>query len=223
MSFIPEQIDHVELGVSRILQQFKESPNFNAFLAGILAISNQMEVGFMQMLDLANPNIMTGANLDTIGEIVGAPRFVTEVVTLTWFGFADTGAWATCFGEEGNPGIGSRFLEEGEVFSSTTVLQDVEYRLLILCKIAKNNSSCTPENIIQGLRLIFNLEDIKLTENGDNTISIAIGRPIYAYEQAMITALDILPRPAGIAISGPVTSYVPPGDGYVGGTEGEDY
>lgn len=224
MSFSPDPVDHVQLGVSRILQQFKESPNLIAFLSGILALSNQMEAGFMQMLNLANVDLMYGYHLDRIGIIVGASRYVNGVVTLSWFGFEDTGAWATCFGEESDPSVGSRFFEEGEIFESTTILQDVEYRLLLKSKIAKNNSSCTPEDIIQGLRLIFGTEDIHLTENpGDKSISIAIGRPILAFEQAMITALDILPRPAGIRISGPVTAYVPPGDGYTGGTEGEDF
>jgi hypothetical protein len=224
MSFSPDVIDHAALGQSRILQQFRESGNFTAFLTGILSLSNQIEAGYQEMLYMASIDDMSGANLDTIGVIVGISRNVSGVVTLTWFGFEDTGAWATCFGEESDQSIGSRFFEEGEIYASTTILQDVEYRLLLKSKVAKNNSSSTPEDIIQSLRLIFGVEDIKLTENaGDKSISIAIGRPILAFEQALITALDILPRPAGIRISGPVTSYVPPGDGYTGGTEGENF
>jgi hypothetical protein len=151
-------------------------------------------------------------------------------VSLTWFGFADTGAWATCFGEEGRPSIGSRFYEEGESIYSTSLLQDPEYRLVLRAKIVKNNSACTPEDIIQGMRYIFNTQDIKYSDINDpgypgpvTTFTLSVGREIYAFEQAIITALDILPRPAGVKIYGAVGTYTPPGTGYTGGTEGEDY
>lgn len=224
------QVDHVQLGLSRIITQFRESPKFNAFIAGLLAISNDVEAGLQKMQYLADIDQMTGANLDTIGIIVGVSRIVPDVVSLTWFGFDDTGTWATCFGEEGIPNIGSRFFEEGETIYSTTLLQDPEYRLILRARIVKNNSACTPEDILAGMRYIFNVPDIKYSDattpgyaGPAMSFSIAVGRPIYAYEQAIITVLDILPRPAGCNIFGAVGSYVPPGAGYTGGTEGENY
>ena len=221
MSTVPV-IDHSALAQSRVLSQFSESTNFLAFIDGLMQLTNDIEACLQSMQSLADIDGMEGVQLDVIGIIVGTSRNVSGVVTLTWFGFADTGTYATTFGEEGNPGVGSRFYEEGEALSSTTILQDPEFRLLIKTKIVKNNSACTPEDIIQGLRFIFGVEDIKLTE-GNCTLAIAIGRPVYSYEQAMISALDILPRPAGISITGAVTSYTAPGTGYTGGTEGEDY
>lgn len=223
-------IDHAALGTSRILEQFRESPKFNAFVAGILALSQDVEACLQQMQSLADIDQMAGTNLDVIGIIVGVSRIVPDVVSLTWFGFADTGTWATVFGEEGQPGVGGRFYEEGESIFSTTLLQDPEYRLILKARIVKNNTACTPEDIIAGMRYIFNCPDIKYSDcctpgyaGPRLSFSLAVGREIYAYEQAIITVLDILPRPAGMNIYGAVSSYVPPGTGYTGGTEGANY
>lgn len=223
-------IDHQQLGLSRIIQQFRESPKFNAFISGLMALSNDVEACLQQMQYLADIDMMSGANLDVIGIIVGVSRIVPDVVELSWFGFEDTGTWATVFGEEGIPNIGSRFFEEGETIFSTTLLQDVEYRLILKARIVKNNSACTPEDIISGMRYIFGVPDIKYSDintpgytGPKMSFSLSVGRPIFAFEQAIITVLDILPRPAGCNIFGAVTSYVPAGEGYTGGTEGEDF
>lgn len=218
--------DHVVLGLSRILQQHQESPKFVAFIRGLLEGANQIEQTLEDMESLASVDLMAGVNLDVIGIIVGAGRLIDGVVTSTWFGFEDTGTYATVFGEEGIPNIGARFYEEGESLSSTSLLQDPEYRLVLKAKIVKNNSSCTPEDILAGLRFIFNTLDVRLIDNsfeapGGTTptpsFSIGIGRPVYAYEQAVISVLDILPRPAGIAISGALSSYTMLPADYVGG------
>lgn len=224
------QIDHVQLGLTRVAQQFAEKVRFLAWLTAILTQANDIEGALQQMQYLPNIDMMEGVNLDVIGIIVGVSRIVPDVVTSTWFGFDDTGTWATVFGEEGQPNIGSRFYEESESIFSTTLLQDPEYRLILKARIVKNNSACTPEDIIAGLRYIFNTQDVKYSDictpgyaGPMMSFSIGIGRQIYAFEQAIITALDILPRPAGMNIFGAVQSYDPPGDGYTGGTEGENY
>lgn len=201
-----------------MLSQFSESTNFLGFLAAFLVISNEIEQCYLDMSHLADIDAMQGYNLDVIGIIVGASRYVSGVVTLKWFGFEDTGIYATVFGEESDHSIGSRFFEEGEVLSSTTIVNDVEYRLIIKAKIVKNNGHGTPEDVLTGLRYIFGTPDVQVTDNYDMSFSIAVGRPVLAFEQALISSLDILPRPAGVRIAGAVTSYIPPGTDYVGST-----
>lgn len=223
-------IDHVALGLSRVLEQFKQKARFLAWLSALLSQANDVEACLQQMQYLADIDKMSGVNLDVIGIIVGASRLIPDVVQLQWFGFDDTGSYATCFGEEGKPNIGARFYEEGETIYSTSLLQDAEYRLVLRAKIVKNNSACTPEDIIAGMMYIFNCPDIKYSDcctpgyaGPSMSFSLAVGRPIYAYEQAIISALDILPRPAGVSIFGAIGSYNPPGVGYTGGTEGANY
>jgi hypothetical protein len=211
-----EVIDHVRLGLSRVLKQFQESQRLIEFLKTILSTSNELEMALQSMLSLPSIDEMTGANLDTIGNIVGASRFVGSIVDKTYFGFEDTGYYATCFGEEGVPNVGARFYEEGEYYLSNTVLADPEYRILIRAKIVKNSSLGTCEDIISALRYLFSTEGVHLIDNGDMTIAVQLGRQLYATELALVNTLDILPRPAGVRITG-VTSYVEPGDDYTGG------
>jgi hypothetical protein len=210
-------IDHVALGLSRVAKQYEESPKFRAFLTALLTLSNQVEETLNALFLLPSIDDMGGVNLDVIGDIVGVSRTVSNVVVLKYFGFEDTGYYATCFGEEGIPNIGSRFYEEGESFASTTLLQDPEFRLLIRAKIVKNSSTGRCEDIIKGIQYLFNTIDVRVLDNLDMSISISIGRPLYAIEQAMLNALDILPRPAGVRIDGAITSYTPTAEDYAGG------
>jgi hypothetical protein len=211
-----DRIDHIALGNSRVAKQFQESPKFLAFLAAMLAFTQEVEDCLQSMYYLTDVDTMTGANLDVIGRIVGTSRFVTTVINLTYFGFDDTGAYATRFGEEGQPDIGSRFYEEGEVLASTTILADPEFRMLIRAKIVKNSSQATNEDIIRGLQYLFDTLDIHIVDNLNMSISIKVGRPLYALEQALLTTLDIIPRPAGVRVAD-ISSYVPVPIDYVGG------
>lgn len=212
-------IDHVQLGLSRVAKQFQESPNFLAFLTALLSVNNEIENVLQSMYMLPDVDSMSGVNLDVIGAIVGANRQVSNVVLLNYFGFTDTGsgAYVTPFGEQGIPNIGARFYEENEQYLSTTILQDPEYRMLIKAKIVKNSSSSTNEDIITAISYLFGINDVKITDNLNMSISISIGRPLYATEQAMLTAMDILPRPAGVRIAGAVASYTPVDPAYTGG------
>jgi hypothetical protein len=185
-------------------------------------MSNELESVLQSLFFLPDIDQMRGVNLDVIGKIVGANRIVGGVVTLTFFGFADTGSYATRFGEEGIQNLGSRFYEENENFISTSILNDVEYQFLLKAKIIKNSSSGTCEDIIAGLQVLFNTLDVKLTDNEDMTITIGIGRPLLSVEEAIVNVLDALPRPAGVRITD-ISSFVVPDSGYTGGTEGADF
>lgn len=211
------QIDHVTLGLSRVAKQYQESTKFKAFLTALLSLSNNVETALQSLRLLPSVEDMSGVNLDVIGSIVGVSRIVDFVVTAYYFGFEDTGYYATCFGEEGDPSIGARFYEEGELYTGNTLLQDPEFRMLIRAKIIKNGSASTCEDIIRALQFLFNTLDVKVTDNLDMSISIKIGRPLYAFEKTLITTLDILPRPAGVRIAGSIDTYVVPDVDYTGG------
>lgn len=201
-------IDHSAVGLSRLATQFQGSPKLIAFLKTILSMSNEAESVLQSLLMLPDIDLMTGVNLDTIGIIVGIDRIVTNVVTLSFFGFNGF-FYMTRFGEEGMLSIGSRFYEEGESFSDTTVLADPEYRMLIRSKITKNASRGTPEDIIWSLWYLVSGNEattaVSIIDNEDMTIELGVNRDLTATEKAIITQMDILPRPVGVAITQVVT------------------
>jgi hypothetical protein len=192
-------IDHVTIGLSRVIQQFRESPKFLAVLAAILADSNEQESTLTSFQQLPNIDAMQGANLDTIGIIVGASRFITNVVQVTFFGFDEGYYYMIRFGELGDPSIGGRFYELGETFAGTSELSDPEFRLIIRAKIVKNGSKGTGEDVLAALTYLFG-STATVTDNFNMTFTIGIGRAFTATELAILNGVDILPRPAGVGL-----------------------
>lgn len=211
-------IDHRALGKSRVAQQYKESPKFLSSVDALMVRVQELETVFQSLYGITNIDTAEGVNLDNIGEIVGVSRTVPDGLALAFFGFADTPE-ALPYGEEGQPGEGGRFYEEGEPFTDTTSLGDSEYRLLIRAKIVKNHSHATVEDIIAGLVYMFNVpgtsviphplgvgetpvgpQVIAVDDIGGMKINIGIGRPLTYLEKQLIQQYDLLPRPAGVMI-----------------------
>ena len=202
---LPVPINHSDLGVSRVGLQYSESANFLATIRSSVAISDELDILFPIIADQIAIDIAEGVNLDVIGQIVGVSRIISNSVFLTFFGFLDN-VNALNFGEEGNLSIGGRFYNEDEPFLASTVLPDLEYRLLIRAKITKNASNGTGQEIIDGLIFLFTVGGVTpsiVMEDGivSMTIKIAIGRTLTIVEKALITGIDILPRPMGVLIS----------------------
>lgn len=200
-------IDHQELGRSRVATQYTEAQKFLAYIRALLASSAEMEAVLQKVAEQSDIDLAEGVNLDVIGEIVGISRIIPASVQLAFFGFQDNAA-ALNFGEEGSPGIGARFYDEGEPYLATSVLNDPEFRLLIRAKIVKNHALGTNEDVIAGLAYLFGggmAIQVAVEDIGGMAIQVAVGRPLTYLEKVLITNLDVLPRPAGVRISQRVT------------------
>jgi hypothetical protein len=200
-------IDPVALGLSRVAKQFQSSTNFLAYLTVLLEMVASVEDLLQSMYMLPDIDTMTGANLDVIGRIVGVSRSIPNAVQLSFFGF-DGYSYETVFGELGQAGIGARFYELDEAYTATTTLGDLEYRLLLRAKIMRNSSHGTCEDILAALCFLFGVSVANVDDNGGMVLGLAVGRQLTATEQAIITNLDILPRPACVLISS-VTTFNP--------------
>lgn len=192
-------IDHEALGLSRVATQYSEAANFRAFLAALLAQPDELEAVLYDVAAIADIDIAAGVNLDVIGDIVGVGRIVPGVISVGFFGFDDTPS-ALTYGEEGNPAIGGRFIDEGESYTSTSVLSDAEYRQIIRARIIRNHARGTGEEILAAIALVIPGATYTLTEPATMSVNIHISRAITAVENALLN-LDILPRPAGVALA----------------------
>lgn len=193
-------IDHEALGLSRIATQYQNAARFRAFLSALLAQANELEQVYQSLALITDIDQAEGVNLDVIGDIVGVPRIITEAIIKEFFGFSGA-LLAQNFGEEGNPAIGGRFRDEVEGITGSTVLADPEYRLLIRAKIVRNHARGTNDDVLNGLSYLFGGVPCQVEDLGGMAIGIAIGRPITNIELAILTTIDILPRPAGVRIS----------------------
>lgn len=193
-------VDHRAVARSRVALQYQNSPRFLAYLDALATPANELEDVFHALAYLMDIDTMTGVNLDVIGEIVGISRILPQSIAVQFFGFEGQPG-STVFGENGVLGIGARFREEGESDTDTTVLADPEFRLLIRAKIVKNHSKGTNEDILKGLAYLFNAPRTVVEDLGGMAIGVAIGRMLTFQEKAMVTVLDILPRPTGVRIN----------------------
>lgn len=196
-----QPINHIELGLSRTATEYRNSPNFLAFIQALLKNGEELETALATVGLQSDIDIAEGVNLDVIGDIVGVSRVIPDAVLLYFFGFDDTTSGLN-FGEEDGSGVNSgRFREEEESILATSSLADPEYRLLIRAKIVKNHSRGTGEDILAALSYIFPGVSVVLEDNNDMSFSLGIGRSVTQLEKALITVLDILPRPAGVRIA----------------------
>lgn len=202
-----QPIDHVALGLSRVAKQFQDSPKFLAYLTALLQMNQTVETLLQSMYELPDIDQMSGVNLDVIGRIVGISRVIPNAIELVYFGF-DGFADQTIFGELGQNGIGSRLYDLGDPISESTSLGDVEYRLLLKAKIMKNTSHATGEDIENVLSFVFGAPIVNVDDFGGMNIGLSIGQQLTQLEQAILTQIDLLPRPACVLIVS-VTSFDP--------------
>jgi hypothetical protein len=183
---------------SLITSQHANKPKFRAMVESIAGAIGDITAALQSLPKAFDLDNAIGAQLDIIGLWVGQSRVVPGVLTLGYFGFSDN-LVAQPFGDEGNAAIGGRFYEEGEVFTSTAVLADPEYRLVLKAKIIRNHYDGTTEEIERALELLFGVPGV-VHDDGTMNLDIVIHGPISLVGQTLLTNFDILPRPAGVAI-----------------------
>jgi Protein of unknown function (DUF2612) len=193
-----------ETALSRIAKQYEESENFKLYLLALLDYAVQIEQVISSVELQLDIDIAEGINLDTIGEIVGISRIIPESVAFKFFGFDDSIPDGGIFGENGRRDIGARFRNEKELATGSSVLEDIEYRYLIRAKIVKNHSKGVGEDLIKGLRYIYQTDTVAVQDNYDMTFGIAIGKALTFAEKALLN-VDILPRPAGVLLNQKLT------------------
>lgn len=200
-------IDYTQL----ITNEHNQRPKFKAMVA---AVSNAWGAvyDFTQTIPAEfDLDAAVGAQLDVIGLWVGQSRLIPNVLLVQYFGF-DGNPAALNFGEEGNASVGGRFFNEDDPIDGSTLLADPEYRTIIRARIVRNTAKGLTADFIKSLQFIFNAPAI-IDDQGDMTVSIYIGRYLSLTEIAIITGLDILPRPAGVRIR---TRGYYDGNGYLG-------
>ena len=170
-----------------------------ALVSSVTGAIARVTLGIQSIRPAFDLDTAVGAQLDAIGLWVGQSRIIPQVLLLGYFGFADNVA-ALPFGELSNPSVGGRFYELGEDYTGTTILNDNDYRLVLRARIVRNQYRGTLAELEQAMQYIFGV-GASVIDNGDLTLSLVVHEPITQTEQALLNALDLLPRPAGVRFS----------------------
>jgi hypothetical protein len=184
--------------VSLITNEHNQRPKYTAMVSAVSSVFGDVFDLLESLPAEFDLDTAEGAQLDVLGLWVGQSRVIPNVLLVGFFGF-DNNPAALPYGEEGDPAIGGRFYGEGEPTAGSTLLADPEYRTVIRGRIVRNNSRGLTSEIVQAIRFMFGAPAL-IDDRGTMTMDVFIGRPLTLVERAIITGLDILPRPSGVRI-----------------------
>lgn len=104
--------------------------------------------------------------LDVFGLIIGQSREISDAIPVEFFGFIET-PFAAGFNQ-------APFWDGVSSLTASSILADPEYRTILLAKIAFNYADVTLTGIASSLSIIFQTEDLTVTNNGVANIDISI-------------------------------------------------
>lgn len=185
--------DHGAIGWGHWTAQFADGTNLEAVVRGLFQPLNDIEAALLQLLNDRWLDTAVGAQLDGIGQIVGLPRIIDDVIYVQFFGF------------EGQPGIAGfgegRMRRNGEpVTGGSTTLLDPEYRKLLYWKIAINNGHGTTPEIIAALKPIFDVDRVIVQDRGNAKIAVWVDRLPGPSDPLLVNARRWVPKAAGVGL-----------------------
>lgn len=185
-------------------------PTFNPWTTIIAQYANSPRItalieSFNAAMDLTKPledfydmvwNIQTavGYGLDVWGRIVGVQRAIQIPGNVTLFGFGEAGSSWTGFGQGG--------FYTGQSITQNFVLQDPDFRKLILAKAAGNISDGAIPSVNQILLTLFpNRGACYVADGLDMSLTYTFKFALTPPELAIVSQLDVLPNAAGVVIN----------------------
>lgn len=187
-----------------ITSEHNQKINFMALVATLCGSAFEATLATQALVAAFSLNTAAGAQLDILGQWIGQPRIIPGILVAGYFGFSELGSGLPDglqlpFGELTNAGKGGIFFELGGTAAGTTTLTDPQYLTILKARIARNQSDGTLTALEGALAFIFGA-GCKVVDNGTKSLAVTVSSPISPVDQSLITGLDILPRPAGIAI-----------------------
>ena len=194
-----DQIDHDKLAISRLATQFRESPNLIAYIKALLSEANPLELVLQEVISSRYLDDAIGAQLDTLGAIVGQSRELVDATIVFYFGF-DPDPSAQTFGSVSDPSVGGRFRAIDESITGNRELTDDEYRVFIKARIIKNSIIPTLQSTVDFFKFLFSVDQVIIVD-GNMYYIIQIGRTLTENEKAFLKNTDLVPKVAGVGVS----------------------
>jgi hypothetical protein len=191
--------------MSLITSEHNQKPNFMTLVGVLTAGLGDATEAIANLIPEFSLDTAVGAQLDIVGLWIGQSRVIPNVLLTGFFGFSevstgDPDGLQEPFGELTNPSIGGVWYSLGQTSAGTTVLSDSAYLTLLKAKIVQNQWDGTLSGMEEALQFILGVA-CSIADPGDLKLTINVPLPITPLEQALISSLDIVPRPAGVQIS----------------------
>ena len=182
-----------ESSLQLIENQLRESPNY-------LEVIRLLAEDFDEASDIydyiaKNINIMNagGVWLDLIGDIVGVSRVFDKEIQPVFFGFDDQ-PYTTGFGQ-------ARFREPDDKTTASSVLNDDDYRVVIIGQIARNYGDVSEVGVATSVLNMTQADNVLVYQSGQATFSVYVIGMISDNIKSILTGTDIIPRAAGVKMN----------------------
>jgi hypothetical protein len=182
--------------------QFPDGSRIEALVRALLQPANSTQAALLQLLENRWLDTAEGKQLDGIGDIVGLPRVIDDVVYIQFFGFIEQPAIAGF-------GVGRMRRANELATGGSTTLLDPEYRRLLYWKIAINNGHGTTPEIIAALKPILEVTRVIVQDWGNAKIAIWVNRLPGVSDPLMVNARRWVPKAAGVGLILTASTDVP--------------
>jgi len=176
-----------------VINQLGDSPSYNQILQWLAENYDRLQ-DILDYIQTINIYEARGVWLDLIGAIVGQSREIPDAILFEYFGY---------LGQPNAQGYGqARYYQKGDPLTDSSILPDEEYRQVILARVARNWGDISEPGVVEGLQNIVNTQQIYLDrDTSGGSFRIYIGTNLDSNSRAIIAALDIIPRGAGIGVN----------------------
>lgn len=198
-----EKITYSNEVVARLIQLYRDKPNFRALLELYGTVAQEIEDTVFNMLLFRDVETAIGAQLDVIGRIVGQSRTIANASPFVFFGYLDgvtPDASIGSFGDNANAATGERYRSEEESTAGDVELADPEFRLFIKARILKNHTNGTNNEIIEALVLLSETQNFDYIES-KMQVDVNFWGTISSTTLDLLQSFDLLPRPAGVGLT----------------------
>lgn len=182
-----------ESSLQLIENQLRESPNY-------IEVIRLLAEDFDEASDIydyiaKNINVLNarGVWLDLIGDIVGVSRVFEKEIQPVFFGFDDQPN-TTGFGQ-------ARFREQDDKTTASSVLNDDDYRVVIVGKIARNYGDVSEVGVATSVLNMTQADNVLVYQSGPATFSVYVIGMISDNIKSILTGTDLIPRAAGVKMN----------------------
>lgn len=182
-----------ESSLQLIENQLRESPNYIEVIR--LLAEDFDEVSDIYDYIAKNINVLNarGVWLDLIGDIVGVSRVFEKEIQPVFFGFDDQPN-TTGFGQ-------ARFRTPDDKTTASSVLNDDDYRVVIIGKIARNYGDVSEVGVATSVLNMTQADNVLVYQSGPATFSVYVIGMISDNIKSILNGTDIIPRAAGVKMN----------------------
>lgn len=176
-----------------IVNQLMDSPNYVEvirLLAEDFDAANDIYDYIAKNINIMNAG---GVWLDLIGDIVGVSRVFDKQIQPTYFGFSDQDN-VTGFGQ-------ARFREPNDKTTASSILNDDDYRVVIIGQIARNYGDVSEVGVATSVLNMTQAEQVLIYQGGTAEFNIYIIGLVSDNIKSILNGSDIIPRAAGVKVN----------------------